>query len=338
MRTPSSQRGFVLVLTLWLLTFITIAAVYFDQRVTRARELAGNSQKMAQLAIDMAGTRAEMLYRLSTTPMSVHGLGPAPERAVALDDSAYRGDGETVVRLQDSRGLFNLNLAADDAIERFLGLLGVEPARRLAMIDTLRDYIDNDNLRRLNGAEAKDYEAAGLPPPRNDKLRTPFEPLRIMGWRDRTELWKDGRMPRLLTTSGYASANNPNTAPPEVLATLPGMTALAAKLAIERRKQAPIQSGDELALLSGIPRDLLQFKVIALPAPSVRITQSAPGLPWQLQYAVELTPLGTDSPWHIDYFFKSPAAFRNDKIEQARKLPERFQETIPTTPALLSGS
>lgn len=334
MRSPTRENGFVLVLTLWILTFITIGAVYFDQRVGRARELAASSQKTAQFAIDMAGSRAELLYRLAVTPVSLYGLGRPPGAVLLLDDTAYRGDGDSVVRLQDNRGLLNLNLAADDTLERFLGLLGIQAGRRLAMIDTLRDYMDEDSLRRFNGAEVKEYEQAGLPLPRNDKLRTPYEPMQIIGWRDCSELWDKGRLPQLVTTS-VAVAINPNTAPWQVLATLPGVTALAAHKLVERRKLAPIATGDEVALLSGISPQLMVFQVIALPADSFRITQSAPGLPWQLQYAVQLTPQGTEAPWQIEYFYKTPSAFRDDKIENIPPLPPRFQEPLSATPALL---
>ena len=148
-RAPQStqQGGFVLLLTLGVLVIISIAAGYFAERVGRAVELATQSRQNAQAEIDMASTRAEILYRLGTTSLTEFGLGAG--------DTAYRGDGDTLVRIQDTRGLVNLNLVDDMRLSLFLGLLGVESEQRGRLIDTLRDYTDADKLTRINGEDAR---------------------------------------------------------------------------------------------------------------------------------------------------------------------------------------
>lgn len=116
-----------------------------------------------------------------------------PASALALDDRPYRTLGDTLVQVQDNRGLLNLNVVDDERLGRFLGVLGVPPERRSALIDALRDYGDEDNLKRLNGAEVAEYAAAGLPPPRNAKLVTPLEARRIYGRRRRPSCGRVGR-------------------------------------------------------------------------------------------------------------------------------------------------
>lgn len=324
----SRQKGFVLVLTLWMLAIITIAAGYLADRVMRAMELAQRSQKNTQVLLDLSETRAEILFRLGTTRLSLYGLGQGPDDSVALDNRPYRGVGETIVRLQDNRGLLNLNAVTDDRLYRLLGVLDVPGEMRGRLMDTLRDYIDEDDLKRLNGAEASEYAALNLPPPRNEKLVTPFEPKRIINWSEQRQLWKDDRLPSLTTTSTVA-ALNPNTAPWEVLATLPGVTNEVAHLIITKRELEPFVSQGQIVALSGVELPSLIPTIIAFPGDAVRITQSVPGLPWALQYNVSLTPNSDRGPWRIDYHYKTRLTYKNDKVKDIPELPKR--STLPAT-------
>lgn len=324
----SRQKGFVLVLTLWMLAIITIAAGYLADRVMHAMELAQGAQKNTQVLLDLSETRAEILFRLGTTNLSLYGLGRGPDDSVALDNRPYRGVGGTIVRLQDNRGLLNLNIVSNDRLHRFLGILDVPADQRGVLMDTLHDYMDADSLKRLNGAEAPEYAAAGLPPPRNERLSTPFEPRRILAWRGLNQLWDNDRLPSLSTTS-YSVALNPNTAPWEVLATLPGMTNEVARNIIVQRKLIPFASPDLFAQLSGIPPALLFLQIIMLPSDAVRVTQSAPGLSWALQYNVSLTPNEGNGPWRIDYFYKTRLTYKDDKVKDIPELPKR--STLPAT-------
>jgi DNA uptake protein ComE-like DNA-binding protein len=209
--------------------------------------------------------------------------------------------GDTLVRLQDNRGLLNLNQTNDDRLMRFLGIMGIPAEQRSHLIDTLRDYLDADKLEHLNGAEEPQYLARQLPPPTNDNLTTPWEVRRIIGWRDAPQLWQNSRFIELTTTSTMGGLN-PNTAPVEVLATLPGMTEQLAITMVLERQQAPIMHTGQLAAMAGIAEQLLEMQIMVLPSNSLRVTQSVPGLSWQQQFSVSLTPNSDQGPWRIDYF------------------------------------
>ena len=320
------QRGFLLPLTLWILAAIAIAAGGFAEHMMAALDLARLSQRRLQSQIDMANTRAEVLFRLAVTPMSIHGLGLAPGQAVRLDDSPYRGEGADVLRLQDARGLLNLNQAGEDSIHRLLGALGVPYDQRGRLLDTLNDYIDEDSFKRLNGAEARDYADAGLPPPRNEKLVTPYEPRNIPGWRELPRLWQKGGLAELATT-GATVGVNPNTAPWQVLITLPGVTAETAKSLIAARGQTAIQSPDQAAALMGVPAVGLMLQVFTFPGDSVRVTQGAPGQAWALRYNVSLTPHDEHAPWRVDYLYKIESPYPDVPVESLPRLPEK--STLP---------
>lgn len=315
------QHGFVLVLTLGILAIVAIAAGYFAERVARSIELAQQSRQNTRAVIDMAGTRADILYRIGTTSLTEYGLGRG-NTVIELDNRAYHGLGNTLLRLQDNRGLLNLNLADDDRLQRLLGLLGIPAERRGPMIDTLRDYTDADKLHRLNGAEDEEYLAQNLPLPANRNLITPWEARRIIGWRDAPQLWQTGRLAELTTTS-LSLGLNPNTAPAEVLETLPGVTEGIAQLIIARRKLSPITDVSQLAEITVMPAQQFEDVIGIMPSNSIRITQATPGLPWAVQYSIMLTPNGKDAPWRTDYYSRVSTGRRDETQTNIPELPPR---------------
>lgn len=315
------QQGFVLVLTLWVLVIVAIAAGYFAERVTRSVELAQQSRQNTRAMIDMAGTRADILYRLSTTSLTEYGLGRG-NAVIDLDNRPYRGLGNTFIRLQDNRGLLNLNFAEDDRLQRLLGLLGIPAGQRSHLIDTLHDFNDADGLHRLNGAEKEEYLALNLPPPPNRNLITPWEAQRIIGWRDAPQLWQTGRLVEL-TTTGISLGLNPNTAPAEVLATLPGVTEEIAQTIIARRKLSPILHAGQLAEITAIPAQHFEEMISVWPSNSIRITQSTRGLPWAIQHNIMLTPNGNDAPWRADYYSRISTSRRDETQTNIPELPPR---------------
>jgi len=317
----SAQRGFVLVATLWILAVITIAASYFAERVSRSIALAQQKQETTEQLIEFANTRADILYRLGTIRLSFYGLGSQP--AIALDDRPYRGSGEDIVRLQDNRGLLNLNFMERNMMPRLLGQLGVPIEKRDALIDTLSDYVDTDDLRRLNGAEKSEYASLGLPPPPNDWLASPYQLRSIIGWRDQPELLE--RLLRLVAT-GRVFGLNPNTAPPEVLASLPGGSRETAAAVVKMRNEKPMYHGTPLpGFTAGVmdPEFLYFF-----PSDSIRITQQSKTLPWAVQYCLTLTPRSERAPWRVDYHVKTALTYPSENADKIQKLPA--QAPAPT--------
>ncbi len=316
--TKKCHRGFVLVTTLWILAIITIAAGYFAERVSQSIELAQQKQDTTQQLVEFANTKADILYRLGTTPFGFDGLGRGP--AIALDDRPYRGSGEDFVRLQDSRGLINVNFVESRMISCLLGQLGVPMEKRVAMLDTLLDYTDNDDLRRLNGAELAEYTALGLPPPSNDWLLIPHQLINIIGWRDKSYLWENQNLLRFVTSSRIFGLN-PNTAPPEILNCLPGISPGAAETLVKMRTEKPFLTSVEFAkLYSGfINTDYLLF----FPGNSLRITHQSRKLPWTIQFSLTLTPMNEENPWRIDYQAKIPVTYKIDNVDKIHKLPAK---------------
>ena len=332
MVTNQQQQGFVLVVTLWMLAIITIGAAYFAERVASSVSLARQTQQATEAFMEMSSTRAEILFRLGTTPTSIFGLGPTAQSAIALDNRPYRGSGDDIVRLQDSRGLINVNFIQPEMLRRLLGQMGVAAENRDALLDTLNDYIDTDDLRRLNGAESAEYAARGLPRPPNDWLVTPWQLQNIIGWREQAALWKDQRLLEIVTTARIFGFN-PNTAPREVLAALPGSSPEIADNLIKIRTSSPLTSLSQVGSLFG-PAGLDTESLLFFPGDNIRLTQESDKIPWTLQYQITLTPRAERAPWQYDYYIKTGAISSAHNANKPLPLPARVALPATTDAAL----
>lgn len=327
-----AEQGFVLVLTLWILAAIAIAAAYFGERVQASLQLASARQDLAEAQIALNDGRAEVLYRLAVTPMSAYGLGDPPN-AMRLDGRPYSESGGQV-QLQDLGGLVDLNAAPDAQLLRLLNGLAVPVDTSLALVDALRDYVDTDDLRRLNGAESAQYRAMGRADlPRNDLLQSPLELRDVYGWSGQSTLWRGGRLLDLVTTDGTPRVN-PNTAPWQVLSTLAGVSPEAARAIIEHREIEPV-SAAWMDRMLGTRFDTLPSPLQTFPSRAVRVTQRVPGLPWGLRYNVQLTPKGVSTPWNITYFYRledlppDPGPDKNSAAQPASNSPAPVHASDP---------
>lgn len=311
------QQGFVLAVTLWVLAIIALGVGYFAHRVQQSLALAQQTRQSADAALEMANTRAEMLFRLGTTHLSAFGVGLSKETAVALDDRPYQGSGSDRIRLQDEGGLLNVNFVRADVWSRMLAQMGIPEHERAPMLDALADYTDTDDLRRLSGAEAAEYSAQGLPPPPNDWLVTPRQLENVIGWRDKPQLWEQGRLLKLLTSARIAGLNL-NSAPLEVLEMVAGSPD-AAKALVERRELEPFGSVGPITAILGMALDDEYYRV--LPSLSVRITQYHPALPRAEQLSVTLTPHSEQAPWRINYHLQITAPSDEAHATEIKPLP-----------------
>ena len=302
MRHRHPQRGFVLVLTIWILAAIAIATAFFAERVQASLRAAMTRQDIHRAELALSDGRAEILFRLATSPMTVWGLGDPPN-AIRLDGRLYAEAGGTL-ELQDVAGLMGLNRFGDDAMSRLLTTIGVLQPRHASLIDALGDYTDADDLRRLSGAESAQYAAAALQSrPRNGPLTSPLELRDVLGWSREDTLWTTGADVLDFVAPEASGRLNPNTAPWQVLTSLPGVTRDVAAVFMARRELQPIDAA-WIDRLLGTQYDSLPSPIQSFPASDTRITQRVNGLPWAVRYNVQLTPTGASAPWKTTYFYR----------------------------------
>jgi len=331
------QQGFMLVLTIWILAAITIAASYFAERGQKSLQLAQRRQANTAAQISLSDSRAEILFRLATTPFTQLGLGVAPD-VIALDDRPYSTD-DSVVRLQDTRGLLNLNAFVDDQMQRLLVNLGVPSALCPTLIDALRDYADTDDMQRLNGAESQQYREQGLPSPRNLPLVSPIELRNVIGWRNLPQAQVGAGLFDLVSADPSSKPIlNPNTAPWQVLMAVTGASQELTKAIVERRQLEPVTAA-MLDRMLGTHFDGIPALATGFPADTVRVTHEVPELPWTLRYNVKMTPKGADSPWQITYFYRLERKVNAGPAPDATDPPVLPpKQVLPATPSLFPSS
>lgn len=183
----------------------------------------------------------------------------APEAAAAFtqgwrsDGTVYAwafGGGEVRISIQDEGGKIDLNGAPDELLRGlFLAaawtgpdgeILGLDPSEADALVDAIRDFADADDLKRLNGAEDRDYEAAGLPWGAKDAAFTAVEELQqVLGV---TAPLYRAVAPALTVHTG-SQGIDAKSAPREVLMALPGSEAAAVDAHLAARAEAPEGAG-----------------------------------------------------------------------------------------------
>ncbi len=320
------QHGFVLVTTLWMLAILTIAASFFALWTQKAVDIVQNMQADTQGEIDIYSTQSIITYLLVTQNRNVGGLS-VPQREIKketvieeieegsilavggeikLDDKPYFGYGKAFFALQDKRGLIGVNFADSFVLSRLLGILGVDEELHSPLIAKLQDYIDPDDLHRINGAEKSHYEQHNLPPPVNNYLTTSMECKNILGWTEQDVLWKDNIFGQLTNTI-FATYPNFNTAPALVLQASYNFSAKSSQHIVDTRKNTPILSIRQLNQMTGTllnidPEDLMIF-----PSSNLRLTIWHKDSKRMRQVHINL-PIGLNDkkPWEIDYYLDLP--------------------------------
>ena len=119
-------------------------------------------------------------------------------------------------------------------------ILGLDQSEADALVDAIRDFADADDLKRLNGAEDRDYAAAGLPWGAKDAAFTAVEELQqVLGMN--APLY-EAVAPALTVHTG-SQGIDAKSAPREVLMALPGSEAEAVDAHLAARAEAPEGAG-----------------------------------------------------------------------------------------------
>ena len=348
MADEHGEAGFALVLTLVVILVLSLVTELMTSWVTTALDQALANREEADATRELAGAEAVSLYLMVSRPVSYRGIElltiaqhrstaragllegvPAADNYIRLDDHPYQL-GDAVARFQDTRGLINLNLVSPDDLFALLGVFGVAAEDRGPLIDKLQDYTDLDSLRRLNGAEAREYEDAGREPPANAPLRTPWEVQRILDWDKVQEIGKEDSRWASLTTAAPVIGLNVNTAPREVLSLIPGMTREAVDNVIAWRQRQPIITAVEFGRLTGLPIVDGPSRFAPYPSDSLVLTLATKQAPLERRIAIRRSPIAQDRPWTIDYDVVVPRAARSGAETTPDDLP--ISGLFPATP------
>ena len=237
MKGRRHQRGFALVTVLWAamihaaIAASIIATARTEARLEHTRYATAQIGAIAEAAIDIA-----ILHMLDP---SLAAQPPADGLAFSLPFGGRR----VAMRVEDEAGKIDLNLAQGELLRRLFVAVGVDPLAAQALVDKILDWRQAGSGRRLNGAKAEDYRAAGYAyAPRQGFFESVAELQLVMGMTPALY----ARVAPSLTVYSQTAWADPAFAPPDVLAALAAMGAAPASQILARRaagQGAPVMIG-----------------------------------------------------------------------------------------------
>lgn len=169
-RAPEGQNASALLLVLWAILLLSTAVLAWAEWIQTGMILHGNDNRAVE-----AHAMARSGLAIATHPMVTLRTRIPPEEVAP-------GMGFEV-RTMSEGGRLNINwlLRGEEPqklaiLKRWLEHRGLDLDRREVLVDSLLDYVDADDARRLNGMEDKEGYR-----PRNRELKTVEELARVWG-------------------------------------------------------------------------------------------------------------------------------------------------------------
>ncbi len=263
------QRGSVLVLALLVIATLTGLSVAFSGGARTEVSLAALSRDALRAeALARAGVEAALWEIAADEDMEADhvqeawGLFTGAGLPLELPEEASLSGG-----VWDETGKLNLNhlLAGPGEIdetwagrvERLLDLLGFDPIA----FESLLDWLDSDDIRRMDGAESFHYQGLKVPYAcGNGPLFSVRQAALVRGFGPADAPGEDALRRLAEAATVYTNGRvNVNTAPLEVLESLdPDMDRSLAEAIAERRADRPFQSVAEVMEVPGMDPEAFQ--------------------------------------------------------------------------------
>jgi hypothetical protein len=235
-----------IMLALWALFLLSAMVISWALDINTRLTISGSENRLLE-AEAMACSGAEVAMHPMVKPASSALRGKFPPN----QSFEARITGESG-RLNLKTLLAGENPANLELLRKYLEVKGVDLNERDRMIDCLLDWVDPDNLVRLNGAEDDpDYK------PSNGPLKTLDEVKRVRGWEEFTARpdWDAD-----FTLNGTGAPSDAkidiNWASRDVLLALPGFTEPVADRFLQLRRGPDDIEGTEDDVVFGTAQDV----------------------------------------------------------------------------------
>ncbi len=257
-----SEKGIAIIMVLWVITILVTLVISFSFLIrTDAYSTIFFKEGIQKKLIAEGGLERailEIYHRQTYREQTVTLEG---NEVVRIDGRPYTGSlgpGTYTFRLLSESGKIDVNKMTDltgMVLKNLLLNFKVPQETADIIVDSILDWIDTDNLRRLNGAEDEYY--LSLPVPyraRNAPLDTLEELLLVKGVTPAILFGNSEQKGIIyyLTIYGTSSKININAAPREVLAALPGITPEAVQRMIDQRERVEFKSVQDIQAVSGL--------------------------------------------------------------------------------------
>lgn len=283
----NKQNGIALVLVLWVLLLLTI--------ITGSFALMARMDRLEANAL-LSGTQARMTAEAAINLAVLALRDPVDESRMRADGRVYQQeiDGVLVeVSAIDERGKVDINAADELTLANLFIGNGMEVDDADLLAAAVLDWRDEDELERVNGAEAEAYFAAGLEVgPANRRFLMTEELLQVIGMP--YELYR--RIEPGITTFSRTDQPNPAFAPVEALMAMPDITYEEAVNFVEQRNSQ--QAGDSLG--TELPNGLVVMEQGRGVTYSIKARATMPNGVWeQLQTTIRLGATRSGSPYRV---------------------------------------
>jgi general secretion pathway protein K len=222
------SRGLVLIVVLWGVVLLTLLATSFSFSLRTEARLTTALIERAR-----AGAAAEAgVHRLMATL-----AGTDRRRFEALDARMHFDGMDVVLRMEPENARIDLNAAPAALLEGLVRRAAAGLAEDIdagAVVDAILDWRDTDSVPRPRGAEASDYESAGLAMhPRNSALLSVSELSQVRGVSP--ELYQ--ALAPLVTVYAWSPRVDALSASREVLLAVPGLAEASVQAFLAQRRE-----------------------------------------------------------------------------------------------------
>lgn len=152
-RKFSRQRGFALIVVLWVLALLGVIAAALLHDSGTETKIAYNLRE---------NVKAEALAEAAVQRAILGLLDPDEDGVWRADRTPYTfslGDGVAIIRLQSEAGKIDINSASDELITGLFVAVGISEDKATELAAAVADFRDADSIPRVGGAEDEDYEA-----------------------------------------------------------------------------------------------------------------------------------------------------------------------------------
>jgi len=163
-----ARRGIAIILVLWVVLVLSllISGFAFTMHVeTQVASFARKQMKAEMLA--RSGVEVARMQLILDEKSPTEGGFDSLNQAWCTNEDLYvdheLGDGIYNVKVTDEESKIPINTATDLQLKRLFNLLGVDPVDGDVIVDSILDWIDADDLTKLNGAESDYYESLSPP-------------------------------------------------------------------------------------------------------------------------------------------------------------------------------
>lgn len=257
-----SERGIALLMVIWVLIILmAIVLSYSYATRTETNSTLYYKEGIEKKFLAEAGVERgimEIFYRNVYKNQSINIEGREVWKA---DNTHYKdqtGGGYYTVAVMDESGKVDINTGSDVILKNLFMNSGVSEKDADAIVDSIMDWKDADDLQRLNGTESDYYMS--LPTPykaKNAPFDTPEELMLVKGMT--AEILYGGKEKKgiidFLTVNSKSGSLNINAVPKEVLMAVPGITPEIADGVVSYREGKMINNLSE----AGIPAQSAQY-------------------------------------------------------------------------------